>query len=138
MGSQNSKGGWPDGCPRHPAADASVLTPRSFAAASNAVRVQVPRVFRNLTSQGHSAWHHAGITALISVFGTGYAPGGFPPRLKGTSYYERAATRACGKATARVSLVAFLNFPECQLACGYGFAYVTRTRRGWYLWTSYR
>jgi hypothetical protein len=114
------------------------LTPRDFAGASSAVRAQVPRVFKGLTSQGHVAWHHAGISGLISVFGTGFAPGGFPPRLEGTNYYEKTAARACGQATARASLVAFLNFPDCQLACAYGFAYVTKTRRGWYMWTSYR
>ena len=102
------------------------------------MRAQVPRVFKGLTSQGHVAWHHAGISGLISVFGTGFAPGGFPPRLEGTNYYEKTAARACGQATARASLVAFLNFPDCQLACAYGFAYVTKTRRGWYMWTSYR
>jgi hypothetical protein len=133
--SQDSRGALvAAGCPRSPATDAG-LTPHDFATASNAVRAQVPRVFKNLSSQGHPAWHHAGISALISVYGTGYAPGGFPPRLKRTAYYERTATRACGTAAARASLVAFLNFPECQLACAYGFAYVTKTRRGWYVRT---
>jgi hypothetical protein len=135
-GSTASHGAWPGVCPRHPVALG--LTPNELAAASNAVRTQTPRVFNGLTSQGHVAWHHPGVTALISVFGTGFSPGGFPPGLKGTAYYERTATRACGKATARASLVAFLTFPDCQAACAYTFAYVTRTRRGWYMWTSYR
>lgn len=131
--------GWPSGCPRQPVARRTEhWTPLDLAHAAKAVHAQLPRVFGHLTSQGHPAWHGAGISALVATYGTGYGPGGSPPPLKGTRFYWRAAVRACGRAAAWVSFVAFIQFPECQLACSYNFAYVTKTRRGWYMWTSYR
>lgn len=128
---------WPSGCPRH-AVSIPPATPADYEHAAQAVHAQLRRVFGDLTSQGHAAWHQPGITALISADGTGYGPGGWPPPFKGTAFYRKTAVRACGRRVARDSLVAFIEFPDCQLACAYTFAYVTKTRRGWYMWTSYR
>jgi hypothetical protein len=129
--------GWPSGCPRHPVPEPG-WNPLDLAKAAKAFHAQVRRVFGHLTSQGHAAWHDATISALVATSGTGYGPGGSPPPLKGTRFYQQAAVRACGRTIASASLVAFVYFPYCQLACSYTFAYVTRTRRGWYMWTSYR
>jgi hypothetical protein len=135
--SSASHGGWPSGCPRHPVREPG-WTPLDLARAAKAVHAQVHRVFGNLTSQGHAAWHDALVSALVATSGTGYGPGGSPPPLKGTHHYQQAAIHACGRTTASASLVAFIYFPYCQLACSYNFAYITKTRRGWYLWTSYQ
>lgn len=128
---------WPGRCPR------GVVTrydwrARDFAAASRAAQAQIRRVFGTLDSQGKPAWHDAGVSAVISLSGIGQAPGGWPPAIKGIAYYKRAASHACGHTTAIRSLVAFLTFPECQLPCGYDFAFLTLTRRGWYMWQSHR
>ena len=130
--------GWPSGCPRHPVVRSAGWTSLDLAQAAEAVHTQLPRVFRGLTSQGHVAWHGAGISALVATYGTGYGPGGSPPPLRGTRFYLKTALHACGRAVAQASLVAFIQFPQCQLACSYNFAYVTETRRGWHMWTSYR
>ena len=129
--------GWPSGCPAHPVRSTG-WSSLDLARAAKAVHTQLPRVFRGLTSQGHVASHGGGISALVATYGAGYGPGGSPPPLKGTQFYLKAAVRACGRAVARASLVAFIQFPQCQLACSYNFAYITETRPGWYMWTSYR
>jgi hypothetical protein len=48
------------------------------------------------------------------------------------------AAHACGSRTADASVLVFLEFPYCQLPCAFGWAYATRTRNGWRLWTSYQ
>src|SRR5207248_9805731 len=109
--------GWPSGCPRHPVVRSTGWTSLDLARAAKAIHTSLPRVFRGLTSQGHVAWHGAGISALVATYGTGYGPGGTPPPLKGTQFYLKTAVHACGRAVARASLVAFIQFPQCQLAC---------------------
>lgn len=86
---------------------------------------------------GHPAWRHVEVSAVVSLAQLPLGQG-WLHRIGGFKYYVAAATRACGKATAHRSLLVFLFFPECQLPCAPSFAFVTATRRGWYLWTSYQ
>jgi hypothetical protein len=128
---------WPSGCPTlHPVS--GNFRPVKLAVAARAVQEQIPRVFKHLTSMGSPAWPHASIAALVSTGGTPVNPESWPPPLEGVAHYAAIATRACGKAVADASYVAFINFPACQMPCSAGFAFVTRTRRGWVLWRSYR
>src|SRR5207245_2252090 len=133
-GAQLSRG-WPGGCPAHVVARFS--TPNDFVAATEAIRSQVPRVYATLRSMGQPAWPHVEVVALINLGATPLGPG-WLHRIDGFEYYRTSATHACGQATALRSLLAFLWFPECQIPCAPSFAFVTPTRRGWYLWTSYR
>jgi len=110
----------------------------SLAVATRAAHRQIPRVFRHLTSMGSPAWPHAWIAAVVSTGGTPVDLEGWPRPLTGIARYAAIATRSCGKAVADASYVAFISFPACQMPCSAGFAFVTRTRRGWILWTPYR
>jgi len=127
---------WPSGCPRHPAANFQ-LTAAGFTAAAKAVRTQIPRVFKNLSSMGKPAWPHAIISALVSTAGTPTNDENWPRPLRGVGHYATVARQACGATVEHASLIAFLYFPSCQIPCDSDFAYVTRTRRGWVLWTSH-
>lgn len=138
-GSASSQGprAWPSGCP-HKAVRFPNFTPAAFASAAKAIHAQIPRVFKGSQSQGSPAWPHAQITALVSANGTPVNPEGWPPPLNGVTRYKTTAVKACGRAIASASLVAFLYFPACQIPCASDFAYVTLTRRGWRLWMSHR
>jgi hypothetical protein len=127
---------WPSGCPRHPVANFQ-LTATGFTAAAKAVKAQIPRVFKGLSSMGDPAWPHAIIAALVSTAGTPTNDENWPPPLRGVRHYETVAKIACGATVESASLVAFLYFPGCQIPCDSDFAYITRTRRGWVLWTSH-
>jgi hypothetical protein len=56
------------------------------------------------------------------------------PKLPALDRYVEIAKRDCGRAVALSSALALLQFPECQIPCSFGYAYVTRTRRGWRVW----
>jgi hypothetical protein len=134
--SRTAKPAVPDGCPRH-VLPLITTEPRVMLSIAHAVQTQVPHVFARLTSMGHPAWPHFEIDALI-VLGRGQLTFGFEPPLRGLGRYAKIAERACGMRTARASVLVFLDFPYCQLPCAFGWAYVTRTRRRWRLWTSYQ
>jgi hypothetical protein len=102
------------------------------------VHAQIPRVFKGFQSQGSPAWPHAQIPALVSTGGTPVNPEGWPPPLRGVTHNKTTAAKACGRAVASASLLAFLYFPACQIPCASDLAYVTLARRGWRLWTSHR
>jgi len=126
--------GWPDGCPR--AIRPVQAAPEVAAAEARAVRAQVPHAFAHLRSMGRPAWQHVQLLALATL---GTDPtSGWLPRLRGFERYVRDATSACGARVAGNSTLVLLVFPECQLRCAPQYAYLTPTRRGWYLWTSYR
>jgi hypothetical protein len=103
-----------------------------------AIKAQVPRVFANLTSMGHPAWRLAQVQALVRLnqLPLGGQEGGFRPPVGGLGRYSTLAARACGRTAALASVLVFLQFPECQIPCSFGWAYVTPTRAGWHLWTS--
>ena len=124
------------GCPRH-VTPAITFGPARWIVVLRAVRTQVPRVFADLTSMGHPAWQRVQVQALV---GLNQLPLGTytRPAVRGLDRYERFAIRACGRSTAGASVLVFLQFPNCQLPCSFGWAYVTPTRAGWHLWTSYR
>jgi hypothetical protein len=127
---------WPSGCPHHPVANFQ-LTAAGFTAAAKAVKAQIPRVFKSLSSMGDPAWQHAIIAALVSTGGTPTNDENWPRPLGGVGHYAVIARKACGATVESASLVAFLYFPGCQIPCDSDFAYITRTRRGWVLWTSH-
>jgi hypothetical protein len=85
---------------------------------------------------GTPAWQNPELEALIDL-ATTPAPG-WLHRIRGLDYYNKAATVACGATIAHRSLLALIWFPQCQIPCAPQFAFVTSTRKGWYLWTSYR
>jgi hypothetical protein len=127
---------WPSGCPRHPVASFE-LTAAGFTSAAKSVRAQIPRVYKRLSSMGDPAWPHAIIEALVSTAGTPTNDENWPRPLGGVDHYATIAKNTCGATVESASLVAFLYFPACQIPCDSDFAYVTRTRRGWRLWTSH-
>ena len=112
--------------------------PGRMIAVTRAVKAQVPRVYEHLTSMGHRAWPGFEIDAFVVLNRLPLSFGSAPTRIRGLGKHEELAARACGTRTARASVLVFLEFPNCQLPCSFGWAYVTRTRRGWHLWTSYR
>ena len=105
-----------------------------------AIKAQVPRVFANLTSMGEPAWPHVQVQALVRLnqLPLGGRASGYRPPVGGLTRYATIAARGCGRAAALASVLVFLQFPECQLPCAFGWAYVTSTRSGWHLWTSYQ
>lgn len=126
------------GCPRG-VRPAVTFGPTRMIAVVRALKAQVPRVYANLTSMGHPAWPHFQLQALLRLDQfplTG--PPGFLPPVRGVGRYETLAARACGKKAALSSVLVFLQFPYCQLPCSVSWAYVTPTRAGWHLWTSYQ
>ena len=125
------------GCPRQ-VREVVLFGPARMVAVVKAVRAQVPRVFANLTSMGHPAWRLAQVQALVRLnqLPLGGEGGGFRPRVSGLGRYATLAARACGRTAELASVLVFLQFPECQLPCSFGWAYVTPTRAGWHLWTS--
>jgi hypothetical protein len=125
----------PGGCPRRIASFVSTRAQLTKDAAA-AAAAQVPRVFGRLTSMGHPAWRHSQLDALIFLSRVPLAFG-HEPRVRGLERYVKIAGAACGRRTADASALVFLEFPDCQLPCAYQWAYITRLRRGWRLWTSY-
>jgi hypothetical protein len=124
------------GCPRH-VKPALTFGPARWIAVTRAINAQVPRVYANLSSMGHPAWPGFQIQALV---GLNQLPlGGYTrPAVRGLDRYESFAVRACGRTAALASVLVFLQFPNCQLPCSFGWAYLTPTRAGWHLWTSYQ
>jgi hypothetical protein len=135
----------PEGTPNKPVAvrcprqvmPLITMPPQVMSGVARAVRTQVPHVFAHLTSMGHPAWPHFQVAALI-VLRRGELTLGSEPPIRGLGRYARVATRACGSRTAAASVLVLLEFPYCQLPCAFGWAYATRTRNGWRLWTSYQ
>jgi hypothetical protein len=128
------------GCPRH-VREVALFGPARMVPVVKAIKAQVPRVFANLTSMGHPAWRLAQVQALVRLNQLplgGQEGSSFLPPVQGLTRYETLAARACGRTTALASVLVFLQFPECQLPCSFGWAYVTPTRAGWHLWTSYQ
>ena len=125
-------------CPRHLKVGGTFEPPRMIAIL-RALKAQVPRVFRNLTSMGDPAWPHANVQALVRLDQlplSGFQ--GTRPPVRGLNQYVTLAARACGKKTALSSVLVFIQFPLCQSPCSFGWAYLTPTRAGWHLWTSYK
>jgi hypothetical protein len=126
------------GCPRE-VRPAVTFGPARMIAVLRALKAQVPRVYANLTSMGHPAWPHFQLQALVRLDQFPLSgPRGFLPPIRGISRYEALAARACGKKAALSSVLVFLQFPYCQLPCAVSWAYMTPTRTGWHLWTSYQ
>ena len=127
------------GCPRS-VKPAALFGPSRMILALRALKAQVPRVFANLTSMGHPAWPNFQLQALVRLnqLPLGGPDSGFRPAVRGLDRYETLAARACGKKVALESVLVFLQFPSCQLPCSIGWAYLTPTRAGWHLWTSYQ
>ena len=127
------------GCPRY-VKPTVLFGPSRMIPALRALKAQVPRVFANLTSMGHPAWPNFQVQALVRLnqlpLGGPYS--GFRPVVRGLDRYETLAARACGRKAAIESVLVFLQFPSCQLPCSIGWAYLTPTRAGWHLWTSYQ
>jgi hypothetical protein len=124
------------GCPQNVTAAIS-FGPRRWVAISRALQAQVPRVYANLTSMGHIAWPGFQIRALVLLSG-GPLGADFGPAIRGFKNYVTLAARACGLRAADNSVLVFLQFPNCQLPCSNSWAYLTFTRKGWHLWTSYQ
>jgi hypothetical protein len=125
------------GCPRHLKLGAT-FEPVRMIPLFRALKAQIPRVFRNLSSMGDPAWPHANVQALVRLDQlplSGFQ--GTRPPVRGLDQYVRFAARACGKKTALSSVLVFIQFPLCQIPCSFGWAYLTPTRAGWRLWTSY-
>jgi hypothetical protein len=88
---------------------------------------------------GEPAWPHAQVQALVRLDQlplSGFQ--GARPPVRGLDRYVTLAARACGRKTALSSVLVFLQFPYCQIPCSFGWAYLTPTRAGWHLWTSYK
>ena len=124
-------------CPQH-VKPALTFGPARWIAITRAIRAQVPRVYANLTSMGHPAWPGFQIQALVGLNQQPLGGTFRPARVRGLSRYETVGARACGRQAAHESILVFLDFPNCQLPCSVSWAYLTRTRAGWHLWTSYR
>lgn len=94
-----------------------------------ALRRDVPRAFRNLTSMGEPAWPKYDVSALYSlVSGSAKEPAA-------THRAWLRARKLCGAETASRSWAVTLYFPLCQIPCaGPGTAYLARSPRGWSLW----
>lgn len=126
------------GCPRavRPVVN---FGPARMIPAMRALKAQVPTVFANLTSMGHPAWPYFQVQALVRLnqLPLGGPSSGFRPPVRGLGRYGTFAARACGRKAALASVLVFLQFPSCQLPCSFGWAYLTPTRGGWHLWTSY-
>jgi hypothetical protein len=105
--------------------------------ALRALKAQIPRVYANLKSMGQAAWPHAQVTAFVRLNQLPLG-GGLLPTVRGLDRYKRFAIRACGRTAALASVLVFLQFPYCQIPCSFSWAYLTPTRSGWHLWTSYR
>jgi hypothetical protein len=127
------------GCP-HEVRPVVDFRPARMIPALHAIKAQVPRVYAHLTSQGSPAWPHFQIQALVHLnqLPLGGPRAGIRPPVRGLGRYETFAARACGRKAALASVLVFLQFPSCQLPCSFGWAYVTPTRAGWHLWTSYQ
>jgi hypothetical protein len=127
------------GCPRH-VRPVVLFGPARMIPVMRALKAQVPRVYANLTSMGHPAWPLFQVQALVRLnqLPLGGQGGGFLPPVRGLERYETLAARACGRKAAFASVLVFLQFPNCQLSCSYSWAYLTPTRAGWHLWTSYQ
>jgi hypothetical protein len=125
------------GCPRH-VRPAITFGPALLLAVTRAVKAQVPRVYPNLTSMGHPAWPDFQIQAIVVLNQLPTLGPDYAPRIRGLDRYEKLAARACGLRAANASVLVFLQFPNCQLPCSLSWAYLTRTRGGWHLWTSYQ
>ena len=125
------------GCPRH-VKPAIEFRPAQWIAINRALRAEVPRVFANLTSMGHKAWPRFQIRALIGPLNGAPLGGDVGPPIRGFKRYVALASRACGRRAAEWSVLVILEFPNCQLSCSNGWAYLTPTQSGWHLWTSYQ
>ena len=102
---------------------------RTTTAVVRALRRDVPRAFRNLTSMGSAAWPHYQVLAVFSLTNASGA------RLRSARSAWRHARELCGPSTASRSWSATLYFPYCQLPCaGPWTAYLAKTPRGWGLW----
>jgi hypothetical protein len=125
------------GCP-HEVRSSALFGPTRMVPVVQAIKAQVPRVYANLTSMGRPAWRLAQVQGLVRLnqLPLGGEGGGYRPPVRGLGRYETLAARACGRKAALASVLVFLQFPECQLPCSFGWAYVTPTRAGWHLWTS--
>ncbi len=95
-------------------------------------------MYAKLSSMGHKAWPRFQIRALIGPLSGGPLGADFGPPVRGFKRYSALAARACGRSAADSSVLVFLEFPNCQLPCAYSWAYLTLTRNGWPLWTSYQ
>jgi hypothetical protein len=111
--------------------------PAQMVPALRALKAQIPRVYANLTSMGYPAWPHAQVAALVRLNQLPFG-GGFLPAVRGLDRYKQFAVRACGRKAELASVLVFLQFPYCQLPCSFSWAYLTPTRAGWHLWTSYQ
>ena len=120
-------------CPRQPVAlvDAG---PTTTVEIGQALRRQIPHVFAHFTSQGERAWPHFQVEAIV-ILNQLPLGGGLGPKLPALNRYVNTASRRCGKRVAEASALALLQFPECQIPCSFGYAYVTGTRRGWRVWS---
>jgi hypothetical protein len=125
------------GCPRHVKPSVE-FPPARWSAISRALKSQVPRVYANLTSMGDKAWPRFQIRALIGPLSGGPLGADVGPPIRGFKRYMALAARACGRRAANDSVLVFLEFPNCQLPCANAWAYLTFTRTGWHLWTSYQ
>jgi len=122
------------GCPKQ-VRQVVAFGPERMIPVMRAVKTQVPHVFANLTSMGHPAWQHVQMQAALRLNQLPLG-GGLTPPVRGLDRYEQFAVRACGRTAAQASVLVFLQFPNCQIPCAFGWAYVTPTRPGWHLWTS--
>jgi hypothetical protein len=125
------------GCPRQAKA-AIQFGPAQWVAINRAIRAEVPRVFADLTSMGHKAWPGFQIRAVIAPLGGAPLGADAGPPIRGFKRYVALASRACGRRAAEWSALVILQFPNCQLPCSNGWAYLTPTQRGWHLWSSYQ
>jgi hypothetical protein len=125
------------GCPRH-VKPAIEFGPAQWVAINRAIGAEVPRVFADLTSMGHKAWPRFQIRAVIAPLGGAPLGNDVGPPIRGFKRYVAMASRACGRRAAEWSALVILQFPNCQLPCSNGWAYLTPTHTGWHLWTSYQ
>ena len=125
------------GCPRHLKVPGT-SEPQQMIPILRALKAQIPRVFRNLTSMGQPAWQHAQAQAFVRLDQLPLGGQGARPSVRGLDRYVALAARACGRKIALSSVLVFLQFPYCQIPCSLGWAYVTPTKAGWHVWTSYK
>jgi hypothetical protein len=111
------------GCPRY-VKEVGTFEPPQTIAVMRALKAQVPRVYANFTSMGQPAWPRFQIQALVHLNQLPLG-GRSRPAVQGLDRYERIAVRACGRTAALASVVVFLQFPNCQLPCAFGWTYLT-------------
>jgi hypothetical protein len=124
------------GCPRE-IREVAAFGPSRMIPVLRALKAQIPRVYAHLTSMGDPAWPHAQVQALVRLNQLPLGESFLPP-VRGLDRYKRFAVRACGRNAALASVLVFLQFPYCQNPCAFSWAYLTPTRAGWHLWTSYQ